>query len=184
MGVPCEKFKIENGKLKIKRIKRSERPAVEALHRQGVEIDVLKAAHVDRGHFVARRIAAFTEGVDAAGAAEAMFDDVFIERISAAVLLRGKQMKPLARHEPQERAFARAHRAIARQSLFEFAFGFEDDFSAVTSAGVFHKTPLQYSDERHSCDLPQAACLGTGCLNVSQIINKWAAGVLRIGQPH
>jgi hypothetical protein len=76
--------------------------------------------------------------MDATRLAKAMLDNVFIERVGANGVVRCEQVQLLARHEPQKRSFAGAHRTIACRRLFELAFYFEGNFPAVTATLVLH----------------------------------------------
>jgi hypothetical protein len=64
----------------------SQRPAVEVLDRNAFQVDSFEAANIDRAHAIALGIDAFAIGVNAAGLAKAVFDNVLIEGIGADVL--------------------------------------------------------------------------------------------------
>src|SRR5690606_6300529 len=118
---------------------RLRRGAVEMRDRYRVEVDVLEAADVDRRRALALRIRAFGERMNAADEAEAMLDRLAVEKIRAQVLDRRQEPQPLARHEPQERALAAAHRAIARHGAVDLTVDLERDGAAVTTSLVFHR---------------------------------------------
>ena len=67
---------------------RLERAAVEVRDLDAVQIDALDAAHVDRRHLVAFRIAAVRVRMNAAGGAEAMLDRVLVELVDCDWRLR------------------------------------------------------------------------------------------------
>src|SRR5688572_22388039 len=91
------------------------RAAVELLYRYGLEVEALKAAHVDRRHGLARRVVGLPVGMDAAVRAKTVLDDVLIEQVGGRVIFGRAQAQLFARHEPEERALAGANRAIALQ---------------------------------------------------------------------
>src|SRR5688572_15580582 len=93
----------------------SKAAAVVVVHRDRVQVDVLQAAHVDRGHRLALRVDALAERMDAAGRAEAVLDDVAVEGVGGQRVGAAGDLQPGAGHEPQQRALALAHGAVARQ---------------------------------------------------------------------
>jgi hypothetical protein len=76
--------------------------------------------------------------VNTARLAKAVLDNVLVERVRADVLFRCEHVQLLARHEPQERSFARTHRAIACHRAIELAFDLERNLPAVTATLVLH----------------------------------------------
>src|SRR5437868_3398782 len=79
--------------------------------------------------------------MDAAGRAEAMVDDVLVERVSGGVAIRRAQLHGVALHEPQQRALAPAHRAVAREQGVDRAFDVERDAPAMAASPVLHGMP-------------------------------------------
>src|SRR5688572_15705276 len=128
------------------------------LDRKLLEIDALEAAGVDRRHALARRIDALAEGMDAAGRAEMMLDDVLVERVDLGVLLGSEETEVLARHEPEERSLARADGAIAGHHLLELAFDLELHACAMAAALVFHSRLLRKKTTRSVSSKPSARC--------------------------
>src|SRR5690606_20843277 len=100
--------------------------------------DAFQAAHVDGGSFVALRVRALAIGMDAALGAEAMLDGVGVEGVRAAVLFRRGEPEIGARHEPQQRALALAHRAVAVDHRADLAVDLEGDAAAMAASLVFH----------------------------------------------
>src|SRR5262245_38463937 len=100
----------------------SEVLAVHLLHRNLLDVEVFQAADVDRGHRVAGAILAPGKRLDAAMLAEAVLDDVLVERIGSEIRLAAQQREFFPRGEPQQPAASRAHRAIAGIGLVDLAF--------------------------------------------------------------
>jgi hypothetical protein len=116
----------------------SQRSPVEVLNRNAIQIDSFEAANIDCGYPIAPRIGAFAVGVNAACPAKAVLDHVLVESVRADVPIRCEHAQLFAGHEPQERSFARAHRAIARHRPVELALYFERNLSAVTATLILH----------------------------------------------
>src|SRR5690554_3111411 len=116
----------------------SKSPAIDVLDGDGVEVDSVEAADIDGGHPVAGGVAAFAVGMNAALGTEAVFDDVFVERIGGGVLLRCQQPQAVPRHEPEQGSFPLADRAVAGHGAVDVAFHLEEDVAAMAAAGVFH----------------------------------------------
>src|SRR5688500_12545824 len=93
------------------------RAAVELLYRYGLDVEAFEAAHVDRREGRARRVGALRVGVDAAGRAKTVLEDVLIEHVGAGVGFGRAQAQLFARHEPSQRALAGADRAVALHHL-------------------------------------------------------------------
>src|SRR5688572_25658578 len=74
----------------------------------------------------------------AADRAEVMLDEVLVEGVGAHLRVRREQPEFLARREPQQRALARADRAVARHELLDLAFGLEGDLAAMAASSVDH----------------------------------------------
>src|SRR5262245_17054731 len=120
-----------------------ERAAVVLLRRDLVEVDVLEAADVDRRARLAVRPDTLAERMHAAIRAEAVLDDVAVERVRRHVALGRQQLELLARHEPHDGALALADRAVAGHAALDRAFDAELDAAAVTASVVQHRvTPL------------------------------------------
>jgi hypothetical protein len=119
----------------------SQRPPVEVLNRNAIQVNSFKAANIDGAHSIALWIGAFAVRVNATGSAKMVLDNVLVERICAEVLFRRQQAKLFARHKPHERSFAGTHGAIASHCPIEFAFYLERNFTAVTAAFVLHTRP-------------------------------------------
>jgi len=117
-----------------------QRPSVEVLNRNAFQVDSFEAANIDCRHPIAIGIGTFSVGVNAAGLAKAVFDDVLVERVRADVLFRCEHVQLFARHKPQERPFAGTHRAIAGHRPIELAFDLERNLAAVTATFVPHLT--------------------------------------------
>src|ERR1700687_486005 len=113
------------------------RATVEVLHRNGCEVNAFKAANIDSSHGLAL-VNGLGIRMNAACPAEMVPDEMLVERIRANIFFRGEQAQVFARHEPQERAFARADRAVARHRLGDFTFNLECDLAAVTATLVEH----------------------------------------------
>ena len=99
-----------------------QRPSVEVLNRHAFQVNSFETANIDCGHPIALWIGAFSVGVNAAGLAKTVLDNVLVERVRADVFFRCEHVQLIARHEPQERSFAGAHRAIARHRPVKFTF--------------------------------------------------------------
>jgi hypothetical protein len=118
-------------------------PAVEVLNRNTFQIDSVKAANIDGSYPVAFWIGAFPIRVNAARPAEAVLDDVLVERVRADVLVGREHVQLFARHKPQEGSFAGTDRAITCHPSIDLAFHLERNFSAVTTAFILHvSSPL------------------------------------------
>jgi hypothetical protein len=89
------------------------RPAIEVLYRNGLQLDSFETANIDCSHPVALGIDTLTIGMNATGLAETVLDDVLIERVRANPFFGREQAQLVARHEPKEGSFARAHGAVA-----------------------------------------------------------------------
>src|SRR5262245_49900183 len=90
------------------RSKRLERPAVEVLDGDLVEIEAVDAADVDGRDLVALGVHALAEHLDAAGLAELVLDDVLVEGVGAHGIRRGFDLHRLARLEHEQRPAALA----------------------------------------------------------------------------
>jgi len=119
----------------------SQRPSVEVLNRNGLEVDSFEAANIDCGDPVALWIGAFSVRVNAARPAKAVLDNALVEHVRADVLFRCEQAQLVARHKPQQRSFAGTHRAIACRRPVELAFNLERNLAAVAATFVFHVRP-------------------------------------------
>src|SRR5262250_2279235 len=111
------------------------------LNRNAIQVNAFETANIDGGYSIAVWIRAFAVWVNAASPAKTVFDDVFVERVCAAVVFRREQVKLFARHKPQERSFARTHGAITCHCPMNLAFYLERDLTAVAAAPVFHVRP-------------------------------------------
>lgn len=120
----------------------SQRPSVELLNRNALQVDSFEAANVDRGNRIALWIDAFPVRVNAASSAKAVLDHVLVERVCADVLFRAEQAQLLARHKPEKRSLAGTHGAIACHRPRELAFCLERNFTAVTATLIFHLISL------------------------------------------
>jgi hypothetical protein len=89
-----------------------------------LQINSIEATNINCRHPIAIRINPFAKRVNAARRAEAMFDDMFVERVRTDFVFGSEQAQLGARHKPQERAFTATHGAIARHRPGEFAFDF------------------------------------------------------------
>jgi hypothetical protein len=67
-----------------------------------------------------------------------MLDNVLVERVRADIFVRRKHTQLVAPHKPQERSFARTHRAIASHCPIEIALDFERYLAAVAATLVLH----------------------------------------------
>ena len=85
------------------------------------------------------RIGPFGVGMHAAVRAEAMLDDAFVERVGARVPVRRQEAELVVRHEPEQRAFALADRAVAGHRTLEGAFDLEGDAPAMAATFVLHE---------------------------------------------
>src|SRR5688500_13832457 len=100
------------------------------LYLQGHQVHCFQAADIDRRHRLARRIFCLGEGMNAAARAESMLDGVLVEGIGAHLLFGSEQAQPVARHEPEKRALARADGTVASHDLLELALDLEGDSPA------------------------------------------------------
>src|SRR5258706_8748940 len=116
----------------------SHRAAVELPHWNACQIDAVKAANIDRRHPVALGIAAFTVWMNPAGRAKAVLDHMLVESIGGEVVVAREYAQLFARDKPQQRAFARTHRAIARRRALQFTFDLERDLATMAAALVIH----------------------------------------------
>src|SRR5688572_32331344 len=80
-------------------------------------------------------------GVDAAGPAEAVLDDVLVEGVGHERVLALGEAHLAARDEPQRRALAVADRAVAHDGALDLAFHFVGDGAAVAASLVRHAQP-------------------------------------------
>ena len=80
--------------------------------------------------------------MDAAGGAEAVLDDVLAEEIVLQRALALGESQVRAWHEPQRRALAMAHRAVAHDDALDIALDLVGDGTAVTASLVEHVRPL------------------------------------------
>src|SRR5688572_23042544 len=101
---------------------RSKRAAVEMIDMYRAQVDTLETTDVDGGRRIAFRIDALAKRVNAAARAEPVLDDVLVERVRAQSGFRRRETQLVARHEPQQRALALAHRAIAAHGTLDRAF--------------------------------------------------------------
>jgi len=62
------------------------------VHGDGIEVHAIERAQIHCGHAVARRVRAFAMGVDAAGRAEAVRDDVLRRTVSGGVTVNDTLM--------------------------------------------------------------------------------------------
>jgi hypothetical protein len=104
----------------------------------GCKVNVCEAANIDRCHRIALRINGLGVRMNATCLAEMVPDDVLVEGVCANAFLGCEQMQFVARHKPQERAFARTDRTVAFHRPGEFTFNFEHDPSAVAATFVDH----------------------------------------------
>src|SRR6266403_6139370 len=114
------------------------RPSVEVLNWNALQINSFEAANIDCGHPIALWIGPFSVGMNAAGLAKAVLDDVLVEGVRADILFRCEHVQLFPWHKPQERSFAGTHGAIAGHRAGKFAFDLEGNLAAVTATFVLH----------------------------------------------
>src|SRR5689334_3463841 len=119
----------------------SGRAAVVVLDLERLEVDPFDAAHVDGRHGLPVRSGSLAERSRAARGTEVVLDDVLVEHVRRHVLGLRPQLELLARHEPQQRSLALAHRAVARQHFADLAFHVVGDLAAMTAASIVHPLP-------------------------------------------
>src|SRR5688572_4515725 len=81
--------------------------------------------------------------MDAAARAEPVLDDVLVERVRAQGRLRRRDPQLATRHEPQQRAFALADRAVAGERAVDHALDLERHAAAMAATVVFHASLLR-----------------------------------------
>jgi hypothetical protein len=108
------------------------------LNGNAFEVNSIEAANIDRAYPIALWIGAFSVRMNAAPLAKTVLDNVLVEGVRADVVIRREHAQLFARHEPQERSFAEAHRAIACHRSIELAFDLERNLTAVAATLVFH----------------------------------------------
>jgi hypothetical protein len=113
------------------------RPASETppIHRNDLDlgqIDVLKAANVDRRRRLSGGFLALTEGRAAAVATEAMPDGMRVEGIGGKALLSTKNGQGPQRHEGQEISLPAAMGAIAFERLLKIGLDLVRHLAAMT----------------------------------------------------
>jgi hypothetical protein len=119
----------------------STRTSVEVRHRNAVKLNVLQTSNIDSRHALALGVSAFAIGMHTALGAKAMLDHMLVEGVAAGVSLRCEQLETLARHKPQERAFALTDRTITRHGASQRALNFKFNLPAMTASKVFHALP-------------------------------------------
>ncbi len=107
------------------------------MRRQRVEIDAIEAAHVHRGGLLTLRINALRIGLNAAGRAEFVVDEVLVELEFGRRVLALDQRELIPRRERQDRARPPATRAIAGDGAGKVYVHLERDSAALAGAGVF-----------------------------------------------
>jgi hypothetical protein len=115
-----------------------QRPPVEVLNRNAFQVDSFETANIDCGHPIALWIGAFSVRVNTTRLAKTVLDHVFVKRVRTDVVIQCEHVQLIARHKPQERAFARTYRAIACHRPVEVAFHLERNLAAVTATLVLH----------------------------------------------
>src|SRR5688572_19194107 len=116
----------------------SHRAAVELDHRQCGHIDPLQAAHVDIGRAFALLAGVLGIRMHAAGLAKPMGDGAGVEGVAADARAGPQQAQLVARQRPQQRALARADRAVAGDQLGQLALDLECHVAAMAAAFVEH----------------------------------------------
>jgi hypothetical protein len=108
------------------------------LHWNALQINSFDAANIDCGHPIAFGIDPFTVGMNSAGLAKAVLDDVLVEGVRADILFRCEHVQLFPWHKPQERSFAGTHGAIAGHRPIKVAFDLEGNLAAVAATFVLH----------------------------------------------
>ena len=89
------------------------------------QIKVLDAPQVDGRNGIALGIRAFTIRMNTALGAEAVPDDVLVERVRTGRSFGCSQTQTLPRNEPEQRAFAGADGTVAGQSAVDLSLHVE-----------------------------------------------------------
>ena len=118
--------------------KRLETAPVDLNPRHAGQIKILQAAQVDRRGFLAIWRTPKPERGAAADRAEVMLDHMPVEGIGTHRARRRQQANLLARDEPKAIALATAVRAVALDTLLDFAFNFVGNPPTVTTAVIVH----------------------------------------------
>src|SRR5262249_23057458 len=105
-----------------------------------VRIDVVEAPDIDRDHLAAVRPLAAREGLDTAGRAEEMMDDVLVELKIGRRAFACEQLEIARRGKGEQVRDPAATRAIARYDLADVGRDFVAHGAALASArmGLFH----------------------------------------------
>ena len=74
--------------------------------------------------------------MNAAGRAEAMLDDMLVERVSARGRFRRLESQVCSGREPQQRSFARANRAVTCEGAVDIAVHFKLHVAAMAASDM------------------------------------------------
>src|SRR5207247_633177 len=152
----------------IPRLRGTGRDPAELVAAEGRQVDALQAAHVDGGPGHSLPVGSDAERSAPTAGAEVMPDPARLEGVGGEIGLRGGELQPLARHEPEQVAALAADRAVALDDLLDVAFDLEGDPPAVASALVGHQRPGSSSS---------TATLASGSAARAMRSPRWAMGV-------